>query len=156
MAHCPSSNAFIGSGLFDMARHIKHNVPFALGTDVGGGTGFSLLKEGLMAYQTQMQRGVQNNGIQDREGYPLSPVHLLYLATQAGADVLGLGAEVGSLAAGKSADFVLLRPPAKSTLAEVLAHSPTAEASLGALFTLAREDCVREVYLAGEPKLSEI
>ena len=149
VAHCPSSNAFIGSGLFDMARHIKYNVPFALGTDVGGGTGFSLLKEGLMAYQTQMQRGFQDS-------YALSPVHLLYLATQAGAEVLGLSEEVGSLTAGKSADFVLLHPPEKSTLAEVLAHSPSAEASLGALFTLAREDCVREVYLAGKPKLSEI
>ena len=147
VAHCPSSNAFIGSGLFDMARHLAQGVPFALGTDVGGGTGFSLLKEGLMAYQTQMLRSV------DKEGYPLSPVHLLYLATQAGANILGLR-EVGSLAAGKSADFVLLRPPEASSLAEVLAHSPSAEASLGALFTLAREDCVREVYLAGEPKLA--
>ncbi len=150
VAHCPSSNAFIGSGLFDMARHLAHGVPFALGTDVGGGTGFSLLKEGLMAYQTQMLRSV------DDEGYPLSPVHLLHLATQAGANLLELGGEVGSLAAGKSADFVLLRPPEKSNLAEVLAHSPSAEASLGALFTLAREDCVREVYLAGEPKLSSL
>ena len=156
VAHCPSSNAFIGSGLFDMARHVKHNVPFALGTDVGGGTGFSLLKEGLMAYQTQMLRSTYSSTHEGEAGYPLSPVHLLYLATQAGADVLSLGAEVGSLAAGKSADFVLLRPPEKSTLAEVLAHSPSAEASLGALFTLAREDCVREVYLAGKPKLSEI
>ena len=148
VAHCPSSNAFIGSGLFDMVRHVAHGVPFALGTDVGGGTGFSLLKEGLAAYQTQMLRSVEG------EGYALGPAHLLYLATQAGADVLGLGDEVGSLAAGKSADFVLLRPPEGSNLAEVLAHSPSAEASLGALFTLAREDCVREVYLAGEPKLS--
>ena len=153
VAHCPSSNAFIGSGLFDMARHALHGVPFALGTDVGGGTGFSLLKEGLMAYQAQMLfSGAQ--GSVEREGYALSPVHLLYLATQAGANVLNLSAEVGSLSAGKSADFVLLRPPEKSALAEVLAHSPSAEASLGALFTLAREDCVREVYLAGEPKLA--
>ncbi len=148
VAHCPSSNAFIGSGLFDMVRHVAHGVPFALGTDVGGGTGFSLLKEGLMAYQTQMLRSV------DEKGYPLSPAHLLYLATQAGANVLNLGDEVGSLAVGKSADFVLLRPPEKSSLAEVLAHSPSAEASLGTLFTLAREDCVQEVYLAGEPKLT--
>lgn len=154
VAHCPSSNAFIGSGLFDMARHLAHGVPFALGTDVGGGTGFSLLKEGLMAYQTQMLLSAQ--GSVHGEGYALSPVHLLYLATQAGANILALGEEVGSFAAGKRADFVLLRPPEKSTLAEVLAHSPSAEASLGALFTLAREDCVKEVYLAGEPKLNAL
>ena len=153
VAHCPSSNAFIGSGLFDMVRHVAHGVPFALGTDVGGGTGFSLLKEGLMAYQTQMLVS-SSQGRVEHEGYALSPAHLLYLATQAGANVLNLDDEVGSLTAGKSADFVLLRPPKKSSLAEVLAHSPSAEASLGALFTLAREDCVQEVYLAGEPKLT--
>lgn len=53
IAHCPSSNAFIGSGIFPMNRHLRHGVRFGLGSDVGGGTGFSLLKEGLMAYLAQ-------------------------------------------------------------------------------------------------------
>ena len=141
VAHCPSSNAFLGSGIFPMARHREHGVRFALGTDVGAGTGLSLLKEGLTAYEMQ---GVHP------DGEPLSPAHLLYLATRAGAEALGLGALVGDLTAGKRADLVLLRPPKGGTLHHVLAHSPSAEASLGAIFTLAREECVAEVRVDGE------
>jgi guanine deaminase len=141
VAHCPSSNSFLGSGIFPMPHHLKHGVRFALGTDVGAGTGLSLLKEGLTAYHMQVVRP---------GGALLGPAHLLYLATRAGAEALGLGDTVGDLAPGKSADLVLLRPPAGSTLGHVLAHSPSAEATLGALFTLAREDCVSEVRVAGE------
>jgi len=146
VAHCPSSNMFLGSGLFPLRRHVEGGVRVGLGSDVGGGTGFSLFKEGLMAYQGQMLQ----------KGYPLTPAHLLYLATRAGALALGLGEEVGDLGAGKAADFVLLRPPEGSTLEAVLEHSPSAEASLGALFTLAREESVREVYLGGEPMLGRL
>ena len=141
VAHCPSSNMFIGSGLFDLRRHLEHGVHVALGSDVGGGTGFSLFKEGLMSYQGQMLHP---------DGFPLGPAHLLYLATRAGALALGLD-EVGDLSVGRRADFMLVRPPVGSTLAEVLAQSPSAEASLGALFTLAREESVREVFVDGEP-----
>ncbi len=144
VAHCPSSNMFIGSGLFPLTRHLQHGVRVGLGSDVGGGTGFSLLKEGLMGYQGQMLL---------KGGYPLGPAHLLYLATRAGALALGLG-DLGDLSPGRQADFVLLKAPAGSTLAEVLAHSPSAEASLGALFTLAREESIAEVYIAGEPLLA--
>ncbi len=146
VAHCPSSNMFIGSGLFDLRRHLAHGVRLALGSDVGGGTGFSLFKEGLMSYQGQMLHP---------DGFPLGPKHLLYLATRAGALALGLG-EVGDLSVGNQADFSLVRPPAGSTLADVLAQSPSAEASLGALFTLAREESVREVFVAGEPLFTRL
>lgn len=146
VAHCPSSNMFIGSGLFPLRRHLAHGVKVALGSDVGGGTGFSLLKEGLMAYQGQMLL---------QGGVPLGPAHLLYLATRAGALALGLD-DLGDLRPGQQADFVLIKPPPGSTLEEVLEHSPSAEASLGALFTLAREESIREVYVAGEPLLGRV
>jgi guanine deaminase len=139
VAHCPSSNSFIGSGLFPLRRHLEHSVRVALGSDVGGGTGLSLLKEGLEAYQHQMLR---------EDGYLLTPAHLLYLATRAGAEALGL--DTGDFVPGKRADFVLLRPPPESTLEAVLAHSPSAEAALGALFTLAREESVEATYVSGE------
>jgi guanine deaminase len=141
VAHCPSSNAFLGSGIFPMARHRKHDVRFALGSDVGAGTGLSILKEGLTAYEMQ---GVHPDGV------ALAPAHLLHLATKAGADALGLGDLVGDLQPGKRADLVLLRPPPGGTLHHVLAHSPSAEATLGALFALAREECVAEVRVDGE------
>lgn len=141
VAHCPSSNAFLASGIFSMRRHREHGVRFALGTDVGAGTGLSLFKEALMAYHVQMVRP---------KGHRIHPAHLLYLATRAGAEALGLGDEIGDLAPGRSADFLLVRPPAGGTLDAVLAHSLSPEATLGALFTLAREECVAEVRIAGE------
>ncbi|HEX2104832.1 MAG TPA: guanine deaminase [Solirubrobacteraceae bacterium] len=141
VAHCPSSNAFLASGIFPMARHCAHGVRFGLGTDVGAGTGLSLFKEALMAYHVQMVR---------EGGQLIGPAHLLHLATRAGADALGLGDEIGDLCPGRSADFVLVRAPEDSTLAAVLRSSPSADATLGALFTLAREDAVAEVRVAGE------
>ncbi|MCW3065665.1 MAG: guanine deaminase [Solirubrobacterales bacterium] len=142
VAHCPSSNAFLGSGVFPLGRHLEHGVRFALGTDVGAGTGLSLFKEGLMAYHMQMAFP---------GGRRLAPAEILYLATAAGARALGLADEVGDLSPGKSADFILVRPPEGSTLAAVLARSPSLEATLGSLFTLAREESVVEVRVAGEP-----
>jgi guanine deaminase len=143
VAHCPSSNAFLGSGLFPFRRHLDAGVRVALGTDVGAGTGLGMLKEGLMAYQLQMLLG--------SEGMRFGPAHLLWLATGAGASALGLSDEVGALSPGLSADFVLLRPPPGSTLAAVLERSESFEAALGALFTLAREESVASVWVAGRP-----
>ena len=141
VAHCPSSNAFLGSGMFPLRRHVECGVRVALGTDVGAGTGLSMLKEGLMAYHMQMLSA---------EGVRLGPAHLLWLATAAGALALGLGDEVGDLSPGKSADFVLVRPVEGSTLGAVLERSESVEATLGALFTLAREESIAEVRVAGE------
>jgi guanine deaminase len=141
VAHCPSSNAFLGSGLFPLRRHLDAGVRVALGCDVGAGTGLSMLKEGLMAYQTQMLMP---------EGVRLGPAHLLWLCTGGGAAGLGLADEVGDLSPGKSADFVLVRPSAGSTLAGVLEQSESVEDQLAAVFTLAREESIAEVRVAGE------
>jgi guanine deaminase len=124
-----------------MKRHGAAAVRFGLGTDVGAGTGLSLFKEGLMAYHAQTVR---------EGGELIGPAHLLWLATMAGADALGLGEEIGALSPGRSADFVLLRPPAGGTLDAVLRNGPSAEATPGVLSTLAREECVTEVRVAGE------
>ena len=89
VAHCPSSNSAQGSGLFPLRRHVEGGVRVALGTDVGAGTSFSLLREGLQAYFVQSLLGA--------DGSPLTPAHLLYLATRAGAEALDLGEQVGDL-----------------------------------------------------------
>jgi guanine deaminase len=142
VAHCPTSNAFLGSGTFPLRRHREHGVRFALGSDVGAGTGFSLFKEALMAYQVQP--------LADRP----SPADLLYLATRAGALALGLGEETGDLTPGRSADYVLLRASPGSTLAAVLAAAPDWDARLGAVFALAGEDAIAEVRVGGAPVYS--
>jgi guanine deaminase len=140
IAHCPCSNAALGSGLFPLKRHLNAGVRCALGTDVGGGTGFGLLKEGLQAYLLQRIAP---------DGMLLDAGHLLYLATLAGAEALGLSDETGDFRAGKSADFVYLRPPADSPLAAVLEREQSPERMLAAIFTLAGAESVREVRVEG-------
>jgi len=141
VAHCPSSNAFLASGIFPMAKHVEHGVGFGMGTDVGAGTGLSMLKEALVAYHVQMVR---------EQGHMLDPARLLYLATAAGAKAIGLGDTAGDLAPGKAADLVLIKPPPDSTLEAVLEEAPDWTAALGAIFTLAREECVVETRVAGD------
>jgi guanine deaminase len=140
VAHCPCSNAALGSGWFPLRRHLQAGVRIALGTDVGGGTGFSLFKEALQAYM--LQRLAQ-------EGFLLEPAHLLYLATRAGAEALGLDDTIGDFSSGKAADFVYLKPPANSPLAAIAASSAGPERLLAAIFTLAGADYVREVHVEG-------
>ena len=74
---------------------------------------------------------------------------MLWLASGAGAAAVGLSDEVGDLAVGKSADFVLIRAPEGSTLAAVLSLAESVEDKLGAVFTLAREESMAEVRMAG-------
>ena len=140
IAHCPTSNAALGSGIFPLRRHLKAGVRVALGTDVGGGTGPGMLKEGLQAYL--MQRVAP-------DGVMLDAARLLYLSTLAGAEALGLASEVGSFCSGKAADFVYLRPPPGSALEAVLQHAAAPEEALAALFTLGGAESVREVRVEG-------
>ncbi len=140
VSHCPSSNASLASGLFPLARHVQAGVRCALGTDVGAGAGFGLMKEALEAYL--LQRVAPG-------GFNLTPAHLLYLATRAGAEALALEHETGDFQPGKAADFMYLRPPEGSPLAGVVEHTGEPERILAALFTLAGPESVREVRVEG-------
>ncbi len=141
IAHCPASNAALGSGVFPLRRHLEAGVRCALGTDVGGGIGFGVLKEALQAYL--MQRSAP-------EPMVLTPPHLLYLATRAGAEALGLAHLIGDFETGKAADLVHLRPPEDSVLADVLRGARDVEQVLSSLITLAGSESVREVRVDGD------
>ena len=141
IAHCPASNAALGSGCFPLKRHVEAGVTCALGTDVGGGLGFGMLKEGLHAYL--MQRLAP-------DPVPLGPAHLLYLCTRGGAKALGLDAEIGDFEPGKAADFVYLKPPVESVLASVLGHADTPGQALAALFSMAGPESVKETRVEGD------
>ena len=140
VAHCPCSNAALGSGLFGLKRHVEAGVRVALGTDVGGGTGFGILKEALQAYLLQRIAP---------DGALLDAGQMLYLATRAGAEALGLEAEIGDFETGKAADVVYIKPPVDSPLAAVLERTKTPEQALAAIFTLAGAESVREVRVEG-------
>ena len=139
VAHCPTSNASLGSGMFPMAAHLEAGVRFALGSDVGGGTGLSLIKEGLQSYFHQRLQA---------DGYPLTPAHLLYLATRAGALALGLP-QVGHLGEGMAFDAVNFVPVEGSTFSDVLGGAQDPSAALAALFTLGTDADVAAVYVDG-------
>lgn len=127
IAHCPTSNSALGSGLFPLKRHLDAGVRVALGSDVGAGTGFGLLKEGLQAYFMQQLRA--------EDGVALSPAHLLHLATRAGAEALGLHT-VGYLDVGMEFDAVHVRPAEGSTFEVVLRHAASPDEALARTFAL--------------------
>ena len=141
VAHCPTSNCALGSGLFPLRRHIEHGVRVALGSDVGAGAGLFLPKEALQAYFIQQLLGP--------DGLPLTPAHLLYLATRAGARALGLDDRIGDFAVGKDFDAVWLRPPAGSTLAVNLKHACDTTDALARIFALATPADVAGVWIRG-------
>lgn len=141
VSHCPCSNAALGSGFFPLRRHIEAGVRCSLGTDVGGGTGFGILKEGLQAYLLQRLAP---------EGFGLDPAHLLYLATRGGAEALDLEHQIGDFTVGKAADILYLRPPTNSPLASVVEQAESMDRVLAALFTLGESSSVNEVWVEGK------
>jgi guanine deaminase len=99
IAFCPTSNLFLGSGLFklEQAKSREYPVKVGLGTDVGGGTSFSLLQTANEAYKVAQLRGQK-----------LSPFQALFLATLGGARALSLEDKIGNFDVGKEADFIVL------------------------------------------------
>jgi guanine deaminase len=142
VAHCPTSNSALGSGLFPLRSHASHGVRVALGSDVGAGTGFCLFKEGLQAYFMQQLLG--------EAGLPLTSAHLLYLATAAGAAALGLDDRVGDLGMGKEFDAVWVRPEPGSTLEVGLRHASSDADALAKVFALAGPAHVGGVWIGGD------
>jgi guanine deaminase len=96
LVHCPTSNTFIGSGLFDMAG-LAPVLPVGLATDTGGGSSFSMLRTMAAAYEVGQLAGT-----------PLHPAQLLWLATAGSARALHMGDRIGRLEAGMEADLVAL------------------------------------------------
>jgi len=141
IAHCPTSNLFLGSGLFRMSRFkdAKRPVEVGLGTDVGGGTSFSLLATMGAAYE-----------VAQFDGRALSAVQAFYLATLGGARALGLKDRIGSIAPGREADLIVLDPKATPLLALRSERAESIEDQLFALMMLGDDRAVAATYLAGK------
>ena len=137
IAFCPSSNLFLGSGLFDLFGVASHGVKIGIGTDVGAGTSFSILETLGDAYKVCQMRGTS-----------LDPMRALYLATAGGARLLGLGDRIGGLEPGQEADFVMLDMAATPLLARRTAGRPLAE-RLFILQMLGDDRVIQSTYVAG-------
>jgi guanine deaminase len=142
LAHCPTSNLFLGSGLFRIgaAKDPRRPVEVGLGTDIGGGTSFSLLATMGAAYQ-----------IAQLNGRTLSAIEAFYLATLGGARALALDDRIGAIAPGRDADLVVLDPDATPLMKLRNARAESIADRLFALMVLGDDRAVRATYLAGTP-----
>lgn len=139
---CPTSNLFIGSGLFDYARLTAAGVRIALATDVGGGTSYSMLRTAAEAYKVmQLQR--QN----------LPALAAFDLMTRGNAAALGLEIEIGSITPGAYADLVVLDARATPAMAHRMETIRDLEEELFVLMTMGDDRAVRQTYIAGRPAL---
>ncbi|MDE0456403.1 MAG: guanine deaminase [Chromatiales bacterium] len=140
VVHCPTSNTFLGSGLFDAAHVGRADRPvrIGIGTDVGGGTSYSMLHTLGEAYKVAMLGG-RTPGAHE----------LFHLATRGNAVNLGLDDEIGSLEPGRWADVVVLDPAATPVLEARHTLSESLEDMLFALAVLGDDRAVRATYVAG-------
>jgi guanine deaminase len=143
LSHCPTSNTFLGSGLF-RARDVKdpkRPVHVGLGTDIGGGTSFSMLATMSEAYKVA-QLGSR----------PIDVIEAFFLATLGGARALALDDRIGTLAPGREADMVVLDPNATPLLAFRNGRSRSITETLAVLTTLGDDRAVRATYVAGQQR----
>lgn len=136
--HCPTSNLFLGSGIFDMGMMLGHHVKTGLGTDVGAGTSFSMFKTMAEAYK-----------LSQLNGDPVSPAHLFYMATSGGAAILGLEDKIGSLEKGKEADFIVINPSAIHLLNNRIQQAESLDDILFALMILGDDRIIEHCYING-------
>lgn len=139
ISFCPTSNLFLGSGLFNLKEAEKYGVTVGLGTDVGAGTSFSLLTTMNEAYKVCHLKG-------DR----LTPYKSFYLATLGGAEALNIAGKVGNLEKGKEADFIVLDKASTPLLDRRLAGVTDLDEILFVLSMLGDDRTISHTYLAGE------
>ncbi len=137
-AFCPTSNLFLGSGLFDLTAMREAGVCCGLGTDVGGGTSLSLLRTASEAYKVLHLRE-----------HALPATQALYLATLGAAEALRLEDKIGNFEEGKEADFAVLDFEGSNLTARRCAAASTIEEKLFALMTLADDRNVAATYVEG-------
>ena len=139
VAFCPTSNLFLGSGLFDLNKLEEHGVRVGLGTDVGAGTSFSQLQSLNEAYK-----------VMQLQGKKLDPFKSLYLATLGGANALYLDDKLGNFESGKDADFVVLDYNATPLISYRMQQAKTLDEKLFALTMLGDDRAVKETFAASQ------
>ncbi|SLN41953.1 Guanine deaminase [Roseovarius gaetbuli] len=140
LVHCPTSNTFIGSGLFDMAARIAEGQRVGLATDTGGGSSFSMLRTMAAAYE-----------IGQLTGTALHPAQLLWLATAGSAEALHMGGMIGNIAPGMEADLVALDLASTPAIAQRSARADDIWEALFPTIMMGDDRAVKQVWIAGRP-----
>lgn len=138
IAFCPSSNLFLGSGLFPLARVRQYGVRVALATDVGAGTSLCQLRTLADAYKSLQ---LQQTSLTAHSGW--------YLATLGSARALSLEERIGSFEPGREADFLVLDWEGIPVLAERVRTVQSMEELLFAVMMLGDERCIARTYVNG-------
>ena len=137
--HCPTSNLFLGSGLFKYKELEEKGIRTAIATDVGGGTSFSMLRTLDEAYK-----------IQQLENYSLNPLVSFFWSTMGNAECLGLGNEIGSIKTGNYGDLIVLNSSSTPLMRHRMEKCKTIEEELFILQTLGDDRAIDAVFIAGK------
>ena len=139
VVHCPTSNTFIGSGLFRMAKAKTEGMTVGLATDTGGGSSFSMLRTMAAAYE-----------IGQLTGAALHPFQLLWLATEGSARAMRMEEEVGTLAPGSAADLVALDLASTPGIAQRSVRAESLQEAVFPTIMMGDDRAVRAVWVAGD------
>ncbi len=136
LVHCPTSNTFIGSGLFDMT--LAHDLRVGLATDTGGGSSFSMLRTMAAAYEVAQLRG-----------QALHPAQLWWLATAGSARALHAETRIGNIAPGMEADLVILNLASTPAIEQATRRAKDIWQAVFPTIMLGDDRAVRAVWIAG-------
>ena len=139
LVHCPTSNTFIGSGLFDMAGMKARGVSVGLATDTGGGSSFSMLRTMAAAYEIGQLRGTV-----------LHAAHLLWLATRGSAKSLHIDDKVGALDVGMEADITVLDLASTPAISQRYDNAQNVWDTVFPTIMMGDDRAIDQVWIAGE------
>lgn len=139
LIHCPTSNTFIGSGLFDMAGLMVDGHRIGLATDTGGGSSFSMLRTMAAAYEVGQLRGT-----------PLHASQLYWLATQGSARALHLDQKIGNVSEGLEADIIALDLASTPAIAQRSEQANDIWEALFATIMMGDDRAINATWVAGE------
>jgi guanine deaminase len=139
VVHCPTSNTFIGSGLFNTAGMMARGINVGLATDTGGGSSFSMLRTMAAAYEIAQLRGVA-----------LHPAQLLWLATCGSARALHLDKQIGNIAPGMAADMVVLDLASTPAIAQRSARAEDIWEEIFPTIIMGDDRAIAATYVAGQ------
>ncbi|MEP5760124.1 MAG: guanine deaminase [Litoreibacter sp.] len=138
LAHCPTSNTFIGSGLFDMMRTRRDGISVGLATDVGGGSSFSILRTMAAAYE-----------VGQLSGSAIHPAQLMWWATAGSAKALHLQDQIGNLSAGMEADLIVLDLASTPEIDQRQARAQDIWEAVFPTIMMGDDRAIAQVYVSG-------